>query len=109
MQLEVRAPGGPQLRCRTADGFVSRFLGLMGRRALPGGEGLLLVPGGSIHTLFMRFPIDVVFVAADGAVLRVAPAVRPWRLARAPRGTRLTLELDAGSAAASGIAECTRL
>ena len=107
--LELRAPAGPPLRCRAADGFASRFLGLMGRRALPDGEGLLLVPGGSIHTLFMRFAIDAVFVSADGTALRVAPGVRPWRLARAPRGTRFTLELAAGRAAASAIADGTPL
>jgi uncharacterized membrane protein (UPF0127 family) len=62
----------------------------------PPGEGVLFVPGGSVHTAFVRFRIDVVFLDADGRVLRAAAAVPPWRFRRAPRGTRFVLEL-AGS------------
>ncbi len=82
-------------RCRVADGPLTRLRGLMGRRALPPGEGLLLKPAPSIHTFFMRFPIDVVFLDRDGRVLRVAESVRPWRTAAA-RGARAVLELRAG-------------
>ena len=81
----------------------------MGRSALPDGEGLLLVPGGSIHTFFMRFAIDAVHLAPDGAVLRVTPRVRPWRLSRAPKGTRFTLELTAGQRPAGGLQAGDRL
>jgi uncharacterized membrane protein (UPF0127 family) len=106
--VDLRGPGGT-LRCRVADGFVSRLLGLMGRKALPPGEGVLLVPGGSIHMFFMRFAVDAVFVGRDGTALGVAAGLRPWRLARAPRGTRFTLELTAGQAAASGLEQGSRL
>jgi uncharacterized protein len=77
----------------------------MGRGPTPPGEGMLFVPGGSIHTALMRFPIDVAFVAADGTVLRVAGRVRPWRFRRAPRRTRFVLEVasgEAGTAFAAG-------
>jgi uncharacterized membrane protein (UPF0127 family) len=94
--IELRTPDGVTLRCRLADGFGSRFLGLMGRAALPDAEGLLLVPGGTIHTFFMRFPLDAVYLDREGTALRVARNVRPWRLSRAPRGTRFVLELTAG-------------
>jgi len=107
--IELRTPAGVTLSCGVADGFRSRFAGLMGRSGLPEGEGLLFVPGGSIHTFFMRFALDVAYLAPDGTVLRVAAAVRPWRLARAPRGTRFVLELGARQAAAHGVAEGTRL
>ena len=103
--LELRTPAGAVLRCRLANGFGTRFMGLMGRAGLPEGEGLLLVPGGSVHTFFMRFAMDAVFVRDDGTVLRVTPAVKPWRLAGAPRGTRFVLELEGGRAAAYGLVE----
>src|SRR5262249_32926121 len=49
------------------------------------GEGLLITPTGSVHTFFMRFPIDVVFLARDGEVLKVARALPAWRMAGARR------------------------
>jgi uncharacterized membrane protein (UPF0127 family) len=107
--VELRTPRGVRLDCRLADGFLSRFLGLMGRRELRNGAALLLVPGGSVHTFFVRFPLDVAFLDPEGTTLRVAPHVRPWRLARAPRGARFVLELGAGQAAASGLEEGARL
>ncbi len=54
---------------RLADGIWSRFWGLMGRKALPEGVAFLLRPSSSIHTAFMRFPIDVVFLDRSLRVL----------------------------------------
>jgi uncharacterized membrane protein (UPF0127 family) len=83
--------------CTVADNPWTRLRGLMGKRALAAGEGLLLRPSGSVHTCFMRFPVDVLFLDAELTVLRVAPAVRPWRV-RAQAGARAVLELPAGAA-----------
>ena len=69
----------------------------MGRRELAPGEGLLLKPTPSIHTWFMRFPIDAVFLDADLRVLDVKPHLRPWRFA-GRRHTRAVLELAGGEA-----------
>jgi uncharacterized membrane protein (UPF0127 family) len=77
--------------------------GLLGRRDLATDEGVLLRPAGSIHTFFMRFPIDAVFLDRDHRVVRVAGSVAPWRAAAA-RGARAVLELRAGEAARRGIA-----
>jgi uncharacterized protein len=82
-------------RCAIADSFVPRLRGLLGRRELPTGEGLLLSPSSSIHTFFMRFPIDAVFLDRGFRVVGVAPNVRPWRLAGRKRARRV-LELPAG-------------
>jgi uncharacterized protein len=82
--------------------------GLLGHAALAAGEGLLIRPASAIHTFFMRFAIDVVFIDRDGVVLRVVPALRPWRLA-ARRGARSVLELPAGEAVARGIGPGDRL
>jgi uncharacterized protein len=81
---------------------------LLGRQGLESGEGLLLSPASSIHMFFMRFAIDVVFVRRDGEVVKVAPNVRPWRIA-AGRGAKIALELPAGEAGRRGIEVGERL
>jgi uncharacterized membrane protein (UPF0127 family) len=82
--------------------------GLLGRRSLPQGEGILLRPAASIHTAFMLFPIDAVFVDSDGQVRKVVGGLRPWRAA-ACRGARAVLELPAGEAERRGITVGQRL
>ncbi|TMK95725.1 MAG: DUF192 domain-containing protein [Actinobacteria bacterium] len=82
--------------------------GLLGRSSLPSGEGLLLKPAGSVHTFFMRFPIDVVFLDRELQVVGVAPALRTWRTA-GKRGAKRALELAAGEAARHGIEPGDRL
>jgi uncharacterized membrane protein (UPF0127 family) len=89
-------------RCVVADRMLSRMKGLLGRRELVAGEGLLIRPAPSIHTMFMRFPIDVVFLARNGDVLKVAPHVKPWRM-RSCRRALAVLELAAGEAELRGI------
>jgi len=89
-------------RCAVADGFASRLLGLQGRRELPRGEGLFLSPSASVHTAFMRFAIDVVFLDRALRVVGISPRVRPWRLA-GRRGARHVLELPAGEAEARAL------
>jgi uncharacterized protein len=76
--------------------------GLLGRDGLRAGEGLLIRPTSAIHTFFMRFAIDVVFIDRAGVVQKVVSALRPWRFA-GNRGARCALELRAGEAAALGI------
>jgi uncharacterized membrane protein (UPF0127 family) len=95
-------------RCRVADTFWTRFRGLQLRPPLEEDEGLLIRPCGSVHTFFMRFPVDVVFLDAELTVLGVREAVRPWRAA-AQRGAKAVLELPAGTAARAGIAAGERL
>jgi uncharacterized membrane protein (UPF0127 family) len=94
--------------CALADGFLSRLRGLLGRSALEPGEGLLLTPSSSVHTFFMRFPIDVVFLDRSLRVVGVSPDLRPWRLA-GRRGARQILELAAGEAQARGLVAGDRL
>ena len=103
----LRAPGGGEVSCRLAVTFARRFVGLMGRRSLPPATGLLFAPGGSIHTAFMRFPIDVVFIDEDGVVVDVAARVRPWR--HASGSGSFVLELAAGEAGRLGFLVGERL
>ena len=88
--------------CRVARNPFSRMRRLLGRASLGEREGLLIRPTTSIHTHFMRFPIDVVLVGADGAALRVVENVRPWRMGSFQR-TPHVLELPAGRCARVGL------
>jgi uncharacterized membrane protein (UPF0127 family) len=89
-------------RATLARSFLARGLGLMGRRALPSGGGLILYPGNNIHMLFMRFQLDIVFVNRHDVVVGLRAGVRPWiGIAWCLEG-RYTLELPAGTIAASG-------
>lgn len=81
--------------------FAQRFFGWMGR-AIPADEGLLLAPCSSVHTFFMRGPIDVVFLDQRSRVLRSA-TLAAWRMAW-QRGARMVLELPAGGYARLGSA-----
>jgi uncharacterized membrane protein (UPF0127 family) len=108
VRLELESGAAVCERCILADKPWSRLRGLLGRSGLPAGEGILLRPCGSVHTMFMRFPIDVVFCDGDLRVLSVAPALRPWRAA-SKRGAKVTIELAAGEAASRGVAAGARL
>lgn len=88
-------------RGRRANTFLSRAVGLLGRRGLEPGEGLLIEPCSSIHMFFMRFPIDVAYVDREGIVVKTVRGLRPWRISAARRA-RSTLELPAGTLDASG-------
>jgi uncharacterized membrane protein (UPF0127 family) len=95
-------------RCRVAKTPFARMRGLLGRRGLEEGECLLLRPASSVHTFFMRFPIDVVFLSRDGEVLKVAAELPAWRTAAA-RGAKAVVELPAGEAARRGLGVGERL
>jgi uncharacterized membrane protein (UPF0127 family) len=75
----------------------TRRKGLMGRDGLAAGSALVIAPSNSVHTFFMRFPIDIVFAGRDGRVLKIRPEVAPWRIAGALRGFAV-IELPSGSA-----------
>ena len=81
----------------------SRRRGLMGRDGLPPGSALVIAPSNSVHTFFMRFPIDIVYVRRDGRVVKVRHAVQPWRLSGAI-GAFAVIELPAGAARAAELA-----
>ena len=76
--------------------------GLLGRDGLEQGEGLLLRPASSIHTFFMRFPIDAVFLDGASSSVGIEDAIEPWRAA-SQRGAKAVLELPAGESRAGGL------
>ena len=75
----------------------SRRKGLLGRTSLSDGSALILAPCSSIHTCFMRFPIDAIFVKRDGSVLRVLEELAPWRIGLALQAFAV-VELSSGAA-----------
>jgi hypothetical protein len=89
-------------RAQLAATALTRMRGLLGRRSLPVGDGLLLSPTPSIHTLFMRFPIDAVFVDDDLQVVKLVNNLRPWRAAASTVASSV-LELAPGQVAIRGL------
>ena len=86
-------------RAELAASHWARFWGLMGRRRMPPGSGMVFEPGGAIHTCFMRLPIDVLHVDGNDRVTHVLRAIRPWRIGPLFVGGRRTVELPAEVAA----------
>lgn len=85
-------------RAELADNSWTRFWGLMGRRDVPAGTGLVLKPGGAIHMFFMRLPLDVIHIDKQGHVTHVLHAIKPWRLGPLFVGSGPTIELPVGAA-----------
>lgn len=84
---------------RRADSFCLRLQGLMFRRLLHPGEGLLIQPCKAVHTHFMRFPLDVVFLDGDNRVVHVIRGMAPWGQSPYVKEAAAVLELAAGTAA----------
>lgn len=79
-----------------ADTLVTRLIGLMFRKNLLGAEGLLLNPCNSIHTFFMRYNLDIVFISSENRVVKIIRGIKPWRMTWIYLRAKKTLELPAG-------------
>lgn len=106
-----REPGGvPVLdRVTIAASFRARLRGLLGRPNLPEREGLLLWRVNGVHSIGMRFAIDVLYLDEQGTVVKVVRSLEPNRLAPASRGAHSCLELAAGAADGLGLGLGSRL
>jgi uncharacterized protein len=89
-------------RCEIPESSFGRLRGLVGRGGLEPDAGMLIEHAGSVHMFFMRFPIDVVFLARDRTVVGVRHHLAPWRIAGARRAVA-SLELPVGRAAEVGV------
>ena len=107
MAAEGRNPSF--LRVEEADTFRKRFLGLMGRRRLPRGQGLLLSPCSSVHMCFMRFSIDVLYLDEEYRILKIVRDLLPWIGMSICPGAKSALELAAGEAERMGLQVGMRL
>jgi uncharacterized protein len=81
---------------------ATRRKGLLGREGLSEESGLIIAPSNAVHTFFMRFSIDIVFLSREGEVLSIWPSVGPRRIAASWRGFAV-LELPAGRAGRCGL------
>ncbi|TYZ29256.1 DUF192 domain-containing protein [Selenomonas caprae] len=103
MEIDVGGKKDVQLRLEIADSFWQRFLGLMGRKKLARGTGLLLAPCNSIHMCFMRFSIDAVYIDKEYRVLKVVRDLRPWiGISWCPKAWAV-IEMNAGEVARYGL------
>ncbi len=80
-------------KARMADTFFKRLIGLLNRKSLAKGEALILSRANCIHSFFMRFNIDVLFLDQYGKVIAALPSFRPFRVSRLYFNASLTLEL----------------
>lgn len=79
----------------TADTFMKRFFGLMGRKELKRGRGLKIEPCNGIHTFNMKFPIDVVFLSENHKVMKLIFDMKPGRVSGVVKGAKYVLEANA--------------
>ncbi|SHM42539.1 hypothetical protein SAMN05660826_00983 [Caldanaerovirga acetigignens] len=84
---------------------IRRFIGLIGRKHLASGDGLLLMPCQGVHTYFMRFYIDAVYLDENGRVVRVVNDMPPYTLGPVLKRARAVLELAAGTCRKTGTEE----
>ena len=96
-------------RIQVADTTLSRFFGLLGRRNLLPSEGLLVEPSNGVHTVGMRFAIDVLLLSRERVVLARYDSMPPFRLTRLNWKAASALELPAGLCASTGTAIGDRL
>lgn len=87
---------------QVADNYFKRLAGLMGKPGLPPQAGLWLVPCHDIHSCFMRFEFDAVFVDKQHIVVHLVERMKPWRMSKFVRKGHAVLELPAGTIQATG-------
>ncbi|HPT07089.1 MAG TPA: DUF192 domain-containing protein [Candidatus Omnitrophota bacterium] len=88
-----------------ADSLFARMKGLLGRRFLPQGAALILKPCNSVHTLFMRFTIDVVFLTSSGKVVGIVPCLQPWRFSKIFISANFAVEFPAGTVQSANLSK----
>jgi uncharacterized protein len=108
--VEVRRSDGTLLcEAELANNPFSRMRGLLGRKELAARRGMLIEPCNSVHMMFMRFPIDVVYLDRDDAVLKTVRELKPYRFSMGGRKAKSALELPAGTISETGLAPDERL
>ena len=90
-------------KVKTADNFFLRLKGLIGSKKLEDNECLVIKPCSSIHTIFMSYSIDVIFLDDNWNVLDIKYEVKPWKLALSSKGAKVVVELPGGFIKRTGL------
>lgn len=92
-----------------ANSYFSRFAGLMFRKQLSSQSGLLIAPCKQIHTHFMRFAIDVIFINKRYEVLHIEHSLKPWRISKYIKHAHAVIEVNKGQAASVAVGDQLQL
>lgn len=98
--MQVRMSSSDEVVCKKlmiASSFISRLKGLMFSSELPSCDGLLISPCNSIHTFFMAYSLDVVFLDRNFKVIKVLYNLKPWRMSWIYFNSTQVLEMKAGT------------
>ncbi len=90
------------LKAKAADNFLLRMLGLMFRKGMHEQEAIIFYKAPSIHTFFMRFAFDLVFLDKNGRVVRICPSIKPWKLIFCYQSA-ITIEFSPGTVIRSSL------
>ncbi len=107
--VEIRIRDTAVCRAFYANSFYTRLRGLIGRTLDDDIGGLLLVPCNQVHTFNMTYPIDIVYLAQDGTVLKIDAQIPPSKVLKTVKDAHSVLELRSGAAGQSGIRPGDRL
>lgn len=105
----VKEKNNPSLHIEAADTFTKRFMGLMGRKDLSPGYGLLLSPCSSIHMCFMRFAIDAIYLDKNYKIIKIVRNLQPWIGISCCLSAHTVIEIKAGTADKYGCSIGTHL
>ena len=82
---------------KLADTFFKRLKGLLGTKDLPSGKGLLIIPCKQVHTFFMRYHLDLIFLDEDNTIVHIIEDIPPFRISPYIKESQKVLELKAGT------------
>jgi uncharacterized membrane protein (UPF0127 family) len=80
-----------------ANTTYKRFIGLMGKKELNKGEGVFLTPCNSIHMMFMKLPLDIIFLDRKNKIIHITENIKPWKISRIVFMAQSVLEIPVGT------------
>ena len=89
-------------KAKVADSFLKRLRGLMFKKSIGEDEALIFYKAASIHTFFMRFPIDIIFLNKESKVIKICPNLKPWKMVFCLKSA-ITIEFQANKASINSL------